>query len=204
MDAPNPLWTGGSCPSICGFAICSCRTRWLPRHCPIRATRHSSCPSRSISSCTRGRCIDWRHGGTTPGGRPSTARLPNSLRSGRSTPRELYASPGAPFQGNTSTGGRLVHGGSISRAYKNTYFHADYGAQWIRNFVLDANDFPVEVRHVRQQRGRRRRLRAASRRWLALLHRVGHFRSQDHLRRHGQSLRRSPWPARTSLSDRAL
>ena len=29
--------------------------------------------------------------------------------------------------------------------YQNTYFHADYGAGWIRNFVFDVNDQPTRV-----------------------------------------------------------
>ena len=45
---------------------------------------------------------------------------------------------GAQFSGNASTGGVFYTGDDFPAAYKNTYFHADYGGQWIRNFKQDA------------------------------------------------------------------
>jgi len=57
------------------------------------------------------------------------------------------ASPvsGPSFPGNASTGGVFYEGDSFPPEYKDTYFHGDYGAQWIKNFVFDENDKPVAV-----------------------------------------------------------
>src|SRR5690606_33131143 len=53
---------------------------------------------------------------------------------------------GTPFGGNSSTGGVWYTGSDFPAEYRNTYFHADYGAQWIRNFVFDTNDTLLAVR----------------------------------------------------------
>ena len=45
---------------------------------------------------------------------------------------------GAQFSGVTSTGGVFYTGDDFPASYKNTYFHADYGGQWIKNFKQDA------------------------------------------------------------------
>jgi len=47
--------------------------------------------------------------------------------------------------------GQLLHRGAwytntaFPLEYRNTYFHADYGAVWIKSFVFDINDRPVRV-----------------------------------------------------------
>ncbi len=53
---------------------------------------------------------------------------------------------GVPFAGNTSTAGTWYLGNDFPATYRNTYFHADFGSQWIRNFVLDGADRLTEVR----------------------------------------------------------
>ncbi|MBK9014114.1 MAG: PQQ-dependent sugar dehydrogenase [Saprospiraceae bacterium] len=55
--------------------------------------------------------------------------------------------PGASFTGNASTGGVWYHGHEFPPTWHDTYFHADYGAGWIRNFRFDANYNPIEVRN---------------------------------------------------------
>ncbi len=55
--------------------------------------------------------------------------------------------PGPSFPGNASTGGTWYTGTDFPEEYQNTYFHADYGGKWIRNFVFDENDQPVEVKN---------------------------------------------------------
>jgi len=54
--------------------------------------------------------------------------------------------PGPQFLGNASTGGVWFDGEDFPAEWKDTYFHADYGAGWIRNFKFDANWNPVEVK----------------------------------------------------------
>ena len=54
---------------------------------------------------------------------------------------------GVQFAGNCSIGGVWYTNSDFPSIYRNTYFHADYGAQWIKNVVFDQNDAPVEVRN---------------------------------------------------------
>ncbi|TAE47522.1 MAG: T9SS C-terminal target domain-containing protein [Bacteroidetes bacterium] len=44
----------------------------------------------------------------------------------------------ANFTGNCSIGGTWYVGTDFPVEYQNTYFHADYGGQWIRNFTMSA------------------------------------------------------------------
>ena len=60
-------------------------------------------------------------------------------------------SPGAPvlgeqFAGNCSVGGAWYESGPFPAEYQDTYFQADFGAGWIRNFVFDAAHQLIEVR----------------------------------------------------------
>src|SRR6185312_13616225 len=54
---------------------------------------------------------------------------------------------GAEFPGNCSVAGVWYTGTEFPPEYQNTYFHADYGAMWIKNFVFDANDRLTAVRN---------------------------------------------------------
>ena len=47
---------------------------------------------------------------------------------------------GTPFAGNAAVGGVWYTGTDFPAQYRNTFFAADYGAAWIRNFVFDGND----------------------------------------------------------------
>ena len=58
--------------------------------------------------------------------------------------------PGSPvtgpdITGNASTGGVWYTGTDFPEAWRNTYFHADYGGGWIKSFGFDANDEPFDV-----------------------------------------------------------
>jgi glucose/arabinose dehydrogenase len=55
--------------------------------------------------------------------------------------------PGPSFDGNCSIGGTWYNGADFPGIYTNTYFHADYGQHWIRNFSFDANNKPTSVRN---------------------------------------------------------
>jgi len=86
--------------------------------------------------------IDWRHGSG-----PSRTAYYNG--SGNSVVVNVGAagSPvsGPQFGGNCSIGGVWYMGSDFPVNYRNTYFQADYGAQWIRSFSFDANDRPTLV-----------------------------------------------------------
>jgi len=61
--------------------------------------------------------------------------------------------PGPSFPGNCSTGGVWYVGDDFPVEYKNTYFHADYGANWIHNFRFDQNDEITEVKTFDEENG---------------------------------------------------
>ncbi|MEM8909382.1 MAG: PQQ-dependent sugar dehydrogenase [Bacteroidota bacterium] len=77
--------------------------------------------------------LDWRNG--TPRG--SIDGTIYNVGSGQIS--------GPSFQGNCSIGGVWYTGTDFPSAYQNTYFHADYGGEWIKQFRFDANDNPVAV-----------------------------------------------------------
>ncbi|MEL6639671.1 MAG: PKD domain-containing protein, partial [Bacteroidota bacterium] len=53
--------------------------------------------------------------------------------------------PGPNFNGNASTGGVFYEGHDFPAEYHDTYFHADYGADWIRHFTFDTNNNPTGI-----------------------------------------------------------
>jgi len=50
---------------------------------------------------------------------------------------------GPQWGGNCSIGGAWYMGDEFPVKFQNTYFHADYGAKWIRHLGFDANDDPL-------------------------------------------------------------
>ncbi|NNE29516.1 MAG: HYR domain-containing protein [Saprospiraceae bacterium] len=61
--------------------------------------------------------------------------------------------PGQSFTGNASTGGTWYTGTDFPSTWQNTYFHADYGGDWIKNFVMDADNDLQEVRNFKEAGG---------------------------------------------------
>ena len=58
--------------------------------------------------------------------------------------------PGPSFTGNCSIGGVWYTGTDFPSEYQNTYFHADYGGDWIRNFGFNGQDEPTISRSFKQ------------------------------------------------------
>ena len=58
--------------------------------------------------------------------------------------------PGPSFTGNCSIGGIWYTGTDFPEEYQNTYFHADYGGDWIRNFGFNGQDEPTISRSFKQ------------------------------------------------------
>lgn len=52
---------------------------------------------------------------------------------------------GTPFRGNTAVAGCWYNGNMFPASYKNTYFQADYGGQWIKNMDIQFTDQPKRV-----------------------------------------------------------
>lgn len=85
--------------------------------------------------------IDWGHGGPS---RTGTYSGFNATVANIGDPGSPVAGP--QFFGNSSTGGVWYTGTDFPPEWQNTYFHAEFGARWLRNIVFDANDNPIEVR----------------------------------------------------------
>lgn len=87
--------------------------------------------------------LEWKH----PSG---PARTGTYDANGNATITEVGAagSPvsGPQFGGECSVGGVWYGGDDFPPEFKNTYFHADFDAGWIRNFLFDGNDRPTQVR----------------------------------------------------------
>jgi len=60
---------------------------------------------------------------------------------------------GASFTGNCSVGGTWYDGNDLPLRYKGTYFHGDYGEQWILNLVFDEDDELVSVEKFSEAAG---------------------------------------------------
>jgi len=88
--------------------------------------------------------IDWRHGSG-----PSRTAYYNG--SGASVVINVGASgspvSGPQFGGNCSIGGVWYTRADFPANFRDTYFQADYGSQWIRSFVFDAAQRPVAVQN---------------------------------------------------------
>ncbi|GAB4428268.1 MAG: hypothetical protein OHK0039_46760 [Bacteroidia bacterium] len=54
--------------------------------------------------------------------------------------------PGPNFIGNCSMGGVWYTGTDYPAEYQNTYFHVDYGGQWIMNFPFTTTNEPIEAK----------------------------------------------------------
>ncbi|MBN8281215.1 MAG: fibronectin type III domain-containing protein, partial [Gammaproteobacteria bacterium] len=89
--------------------------------------------------------LEWQHG-------VNTTRWGAFDASGNAVTVNLGATyngqtiPGTPFAGNAAIGGTWYNGTDFPAEYRNTFFAADYGTGWIKNFVFDGNDNLQEVR----------------------------------------------------------
>jgi glucose/arabinose dehydrogenase len=54
---------------------------------------------------------------------------------------------GSPFQGNCSIGGFWYTGNLFPIYFRNTYFHGDFGGQWIKSIKIDFTDVVQEVKN---------------------------------------------------------
>ncbi|HSD44401.1 MAG TPA: PQQ-dependent sugar dehydrogenase [Burkholderiales bacterium] len=150
LDAPNPAFGTGGCTqqhfyfrelikqdsqNAVAFTN-SCNMQPIPASTPVFVHARPA--------------IDWRHGINSArfaAFNPTTgAAVAQPI--GTVAPDGTFVS-GTQFQGNTSTGGVWYRGNDFPSQYFDTYFHGDYGSQWIRNFVIeiiDGKDKPTAVR----------------------------------------------------------
>ncbi|WP_169628115.1 LamG-like jellyroll fold domain-containing protein [Ferrimonas senticii] len=60
---------------------------------------------------------------------------------------------GTPFRGNSSTGGIWYQTGNYPESYFDSYFHGDFGAQWIRHLRFDEQYRVTEVNEFADDAG---------------------------------------------------
>jgi len=144
QDAPNPLFGIGGCnqqyftfqqlikqatlnPNVVFKNPCD-TTQLIPASIPVFFHDRPA--------------IDWKHGNQSRTGRWIGYNAGEIDLDSAASPV-----PGPRFGGNASVGGVWYTGSTYPLLYQNTYFHGDYGTQWIRNFSFDANNNPVAARN---------------------------------------------------------
>ena len=85
--------------------------------------------------------MDWRHG-------EDNARV--GIFSGNNATTALIGTPasnvtGTPFRGNAAVAGCWYNGTSFPLNYRNTFFQADYGGQWLKSFTVGFTDVLQKV-----------------------------------------------------------
>jgi len=83
--------------------------------------------------------IDWRH-------KADSARV--GVFTGNTLGIAQIGTPGSgvtgtPFRGNTCIGGCWYTGTMYPLAWRNTYFHADFGGKWLKSFVMQNDSVKV-------------------------------------------------------------
>ncbi|MEQ1802501.1 MAG: FG-GAP-like repeat-containing protein [Gammaproteobacteria bacterium] len=138
-DAANPLANGGSCPATFKFEDLIRQETTGPLSFPNPCNTSQQIPATvDVFEHTRP-VLEWQHG-------VNTTRWGSFDVSGNAVTVNLGATyngqtiTGTPFAGNAAVGGVWYTGTDFPATYRNTYFAADYGAAWIRNFVFDGND----------------------------------------------------------------
>ena len=143
-DAPNPLHGVGGCTRpYFEFTDLLVQESLNPPSWPNPCNASQQVPATIPRFMHKRPAIDWGHGGL-----PS--RTGTFDAGGNATVVNLNAGnspvPGPYFDGNCSVGGTWYQGGDFPATYTNTYFHADYGQRWIRNFAFNTNNKPTSVR----------------------------------------------------------
>lgn len=147
-DAPNPLF-GTNQP---GFGVCN-QEYFYFRNLIQQDTLSSPF---FANPCNTGVAIpveipkfvhkrpafDWVHGG--PQARTSTYEGDDSVVYDVDDPGSPVL--GGAWGGSCSTAGTWYTGKDFPAEYQNSYFHGDFAEGWIRQFIFDASDEPVEVR----------------------------------------------------------
>ena len=143
--APNPLF-----PKVCSQQFF--RFRDLITTDPVHASWPNPCePSVDVPASDdvfiRDRpMIDWLHQGVDARWAASDdSGEPLALPLGSRAPNGAVVL-GSPFGGTSSIGGVWYQGSSFPAPFRNAYYHADSGGEWIKAFAFDANDNPLGVR----------------------------------------------------------
>ena len=147
-DEPNPAYTGttGSCAKP--FLTFSDLLKQATNPASITMAVTNPCSNKPLPGLQRRYlhsrpALDWNHSqdiARTPtfSGTVATATTISQTATNGTV--------GTPFRGNASTAGAYYTGTVYPPAWRNTYFFADYGADWIRAATLGANGAVSTVR----------------------------------------------------------
>ncbi len=80
--------------------------------------------------------MDWKHGTDSARVKKFTGNIIGVAQIGSAG----SGVTGTPFRGNCAVGGSWYTGNMFPLQYSNTYFHADYGGAWIKNFNVQYVD----------------------------------------------------------------
>lgn len=149
-DVLNPYWPLGSCKKYLQFnELLRQPTANGVISYPLQCDNSLMIPS-NIRKWVHARPdLDWNHGSATTRTGTYTGNTASNINLG------AVGSPvsGVQFQGYASVAGFWYTGTSFPPMYQNTYFHADYGAGWIKNFSFNAVDSPTVTRNFGDNMG---------------------------------------------------
>jgi hypothetical protein len=143
QDAPNPLFGVGGCTQQYFYFRDLIKQATLAAPSWPNPCNPAQQVPATIPHFMHARpALDWKH---------TTGPSRTGIFNGNDAAVINIGAAGSPvsgpqFPGNASTGGTWYQGDDFPAPYKNTYFHGDYGGQWIKNFTFDQNDNPVSVR----------------------------------------------------------
>jgi len=140
-DAPNPL-AGGGCDTYFRFRDLIVQDSTNPNPTfPNPCDTDEEVPSSIPTFKHRRPSLDW--------GRPNGPARTGIYTGGTAATINVGAggSPvaGSQFGGNCSIGGVWYTGSLYPVQYQGTYFHADFGAFWMKSMAFDDNDKPTLV-----------------------------------------------------------
>ena len=147
-DEPNPASTGttGTCPK--SFLTFGNLLKQATNPASVTMAVTNPCSNVPLPGLQRRYihsrpALDWNHGqdiarSPTFSGTIATATTISQTAT--------TGTVGTPFRGNASTAGAYYTGTIYPTAWQNTYFFADYGANWIRAATLNANGTVSAVR----------------------------------------------------------
>jgi len=142
-DAPNPLYGSGGCTrQYFYFRDLIKQDSLNPPSFPNPCNTSVQVPNTLLRFVHTRPAIDWKHS-TGP------SRTGTYDANGNATVINIGASgspvSGPQFPGNCSIGGLWYTNTDFPAQYRNTYFHVDFGAHWIRSFSFDQNSKPTSV-----------------------------------------------------------
>lgn len=137
LDAPNPQFGIGGCTKqYFDFQDLIKQATLAPVDSFVNPCNAASYIPTSIPQFYHARpSIDWLHGNSSRTGVFNGVDAAEVELDNPASPV-----PGPRFGGNASCGGFWYTGNKFPFQYQNSYFHADFGAGWIKKFKFNAND----------------------------------------------------------------